>query len=151
MFDLCSLVCNGRFPSIPVAWLTILVQFIYPVFDDLFGVNGHSNLCKMHGKESVSLQSTAKIACRDMGFVTGFLHDEVPTAEVLPPWLSGIRCDGPEDELGACRLSIFGDTSSCGAIQRLFCLSNRVLLPLLPFEQVASRLFQCFDALSIGE
>lgn len=80
----------------------------------------------------VSLQNTAEVACRDIGFVTGFLQDEVPTAEVLPPWLSGISCAGQEAEVGACRRSVFGDTSSCGSIQRLFCFSTRALLPLMP-------------------
>ena len=93
----------------------------------------------MHGNERVSLQSAAEIACRDMGFVTGSLQDEVPTAKVLPPWLSGIRCAGPEAEIGACRRSIFGDTASCGATQRLFCLSTRALLPPLLNQQVDSR------------
>jgi len=97
------------------------------------------------------LQSAAEIACRDMGFVTGSLQDEVPTAKVLPPWLSGIRCAGPEAEVGACRRSIFGDTASCGATQRLFCLSTRVLLPPLPNEQASSRPVQCFDAFKILE
>ena len=74
-------------------------------------------------------QTTAEIACQDIGFVTGSLEDESPSAEVLPPWLSGIRCTGLEAEVGACRRSIFGDTSSCDAIQRLFCLSTRACIP----------------------
>ena len=63
-----------------------------------------------------------------MGFVTGFFQDELLSGEVLPPWLSGIRCAGPEPEVGACRRSIFGDTSFCGPTQRLFCFSSRVVL-----------------------
>ena len=123
-------VLNGRHPITCLARLTIRVQLIQPVCTDLFILNWHSNHGKIHGKERVSLQSTAGTACRDMGFETGVLRDEVPTAEVLPPWLSGIRCAGPEAEVGACRRSVFGDTSSCGAIQRLSCVSTRALFPL---------------------
>ena len=59
-----------------------------------------------------------------MGFTTGFLRSTNPSPSVPPPWLSGIRCAGPEDSLGACRRSDFGEVSTCGAIQRLFCYSN---------------------------
>ena len=112
----------------------------------MFRANQHSNHCTPYGKERVSLQRTAETACRGMGFMTGFFQDEVPTAEVLPPWLSGLRCAGTEAEVTACRTSIFGDTSTCGAIQRLFCLSTRALFPLLPNEHAASRPFQFLDA-----
>eukprot|EP00892_Ulva_mutabilis_P007291 jgi/Ulvmu1/4934/UM204_0006.1 len=71
------------------------------------------------------LESTAEIACRDMGFVTGFFEAADQSPALLPPWLSGIRCAGPEASVGACRRSGFGDTSTCGAVQRLFCLSSR--------------------------
>ena len=83
-----------------------------------------------------------------MGFVTGFFGDEVLNDEVLPPWLSGIRCAGPEPEVGACRRSTFGDTSSCGTTQRLFCLSSRAVLrsdaaltsPILPMPASSSHI-----------
>ena len=63
-----------------------------------------------------------------MGFETGFFRDEMLTGEVLPPWLSGIRCEDADTELSSCQRSGFGDTSSCGTAQRLFCLSSRVSL-----------------------
>lgn len=74
------------------------------------------------------MQSTAETACRGMGFMSGFFGDEAVAAEVLPPWLSGIRCVGTEAEVSDCPTSVFGDTFSCGATQRLFCLSSRVIL-----------------------
>lgn len=61
--------------------------------------------------------------------MTGFFQHEASTASIAPPWLSGIRCTGSEADVGACRRSSFGDTRSCMATQRLFCLSSRVLLP----------------------
>eukprot|EP00892_Ulva_mutabilis_P007289 jgi/Ulvmu1/4932/UM204_0003.1 len=60
-----------------------------------------------------------------MGFATGFFESADQSAALLPPWLSGIRCAGPEAEVGACRRSGFGETSTYGATQRLFCLSSR--------------------------
>ena len=74
------------------------------------------------------MQATAQVACRDMGFETGFFRDEVLADEVVPPWLSGIRCAEAERELSSCPRSVFGDTSSCGSTQRLFCLTSRVSL-----------------------
>ena len=76
----------------------------------------------------VSVQNTATIACRDMGFVTGTFRDADVSTPLRPPWLSGIRCAGPEANLTACPRSMFGNTTSCGAVQRLFCITNRTFL-----------------------
>lgn len=59
-----------------------------------------------------------------MGFTTGFFQNADSSPTITPPWLSGIRCAGPEASVGACRRSDFGETSTCGPIQRLFCLSS---------------------------
>ena len=61
-----------------------------------------------------------------MGFVTGYFLDDRSTGASLPPWLSGVRCSVQEADIGACRRSTFGDTSSCGATQRMFCLPSRM-------------------------
>lgn len=73
------------------------------------------------------VQSTAQIACRNMGFGTGVLQDTAMSATLLPPWLSGIRCAGPEADITACPRSSFGDTASCRDVQRLFCITNGML------------------------
>ena len=83
-----------------------------------------------------ALQSTAEIACRDMGFVGGFLQPVDPSAPVLPPWLSGIRCAGPEANVAACPRSGFGETVTCGPEQRLFWFG--VLAPASAVARAAS-------------
>eukprot|EP00892_Ulva_mutabilis_P004525 jgi/Ulvmu1/2444/UM135_0004.1 len=60
-----------------------------------------------------------------MGFISGFFQNADPAATMLPPWLSGITCAGPEADLSMCRRSSFGETSTCGFFQLLFCISNR--------------------------
>lgn len=82
-----------------------------------------------------TVQSTAEIACRDMGFISGVLEDADMSAPLRPPWLSGIRCAGPEAEVTACPRSPFGDTAACRSVQRLFCISSRMLPIYLPCVQ----------------
>ena len=93
------------------------------------GCMTHMHLTTLSLRTACSIQSTAKTACQEMGFGSGFFGDEVLGVELLPPWLSGIRCAGPEPGVGACRRSSFGNTSPCGTTLRLFCFSSRVALP----------------------
>eukprot|EP00892_Ulva_mutabilis_P011614 jgi/Ulvmu1/8825/UM049_0005.1 len=56
---------------------------------------------------------TADVACRGMGFISGFFDDAVPSPSLLPPWLSGLQCSNGDSEAGQCERSAFGDTLSC--------------------------------------
>ena len=72
------------------------------------------------------MQITAEIACRSLGFVTGILQNAKMAAPLRPSWLSDVHCAGPEEEIAACARSVYGDTASCGDIQRLFCITDRM-------------------------
>lgn len=70
------------------------------------------------------MQSTAAIACRELGFGTGSFRGIQDDAVVSPPWLSSVQCVGFESEFGDCDRSVFGDTSTCGPSLRLFCSND---------------------------
>lgn len=102
--------------------------------------SAHNTSLLLHAKKSTRAQSTPEIACRNMGFESGFFDEAAKTEALLPPWLSGIQCSGAEEDLAACSRANFGNVSSCGAIQRLFCLTDRAPTHTL---SVAHHIFLC--------
>lgn len=84
------------------------------------------------------MQSTAEVACRSMGFVTGAFQDAEPGSSKLPPWLSGIRCGNADIAINTCPTSEFGDTSTCGFTKRLVCVTSSEISCMssrfLPFQ-----------------
>lgn len=84
------------------------------------------------------MQTTAPVACREMGFASGFFKSADATEAVLPPWLSSIRCNGSEQELSGCDRSTFGDTSTCEATLRLFCHGGGTLLFIFRYRPAVS-------------
>lgn len=68
------------------------------------------------------MQGAAEVACRELGFATGSFQLAVGAeAEVSPPWLASVRCNGSEATIADCELSAFGDTWTCGLPLRLYC------------------------------
>lgn len=92
------------------------------------------------------MQSSAVIACRELGYSTGVWHEpahDVPSASAaksLPPWLWGMQCVGYEASLADCNMPEFGTTIADYAVsdtcrtdyspQRLTCADRGVRLPV---------------------
>eukprot|EP00892_Ulva_mutabilis_P005576 jgi/Ulvmu1/3390/UM016_0006.1 len=81
------------------------------------------------------LQSSAAIACRQLGFDTGIYQavTSVPANITLrPSWLGRIPCVGVEATISDCGGLAFGDTETCGLNQRLICSSGSGAEPSYP-------------------
>lgn len=70
------------------------------------------------------VQAAPRVACRELGFGSGFSLRFDTIVPVRPPWLSGASCSGAEAALAACELPAFGDTSSCESSERLYCFTG---------------------------
>lgn len=61
------------------------------------------------------MQSAAGVACRELGYMTGFVEFQgKKAADVSPPWLDVLHCDGTEASVRECETSAYGDTWRCG-------------------------------------
>ena len=97
----------------------------------------------MLGNNGSSMQSSAQVACRQLGFDDGAFRagpGHPGMGGIAPSWLSRARCKGIEDTISECEGVRFGNTRSCGAAQELVCSSRAgTCLPLRAGDSAGRR------------
>jgi hypothetical protein len=78
---------------------------------------GSNRFCSTRNECMTSglVQSSAGVACRELGYGSGFAEfRERNLTSTSPAWLDQLQCDGTEASVRECEGSVFGDTWRCG-------------------------------------